>query len=297
MNRHFDKTVAMNEFGFMEIEAKPSVEELKAYYAERYYQHDKGAHSHRYGDEEIAFINNKIAQKHRVISQLGLSKARPRLLDVGAGEGWALSYFQAQGWACRGLDFSSHGCESHNPQVLDLLRAGDLFENIDRLIEEGEGFDVIWLDNVLEHVLDPLALVRALGRITLDGGVLVIEVPNDFSLLQRYARDSGLIDREFWVAVPDHLSYFNREGLVNLCAAGGWCVQRVLADFPIDFFLLNDESNYVADGNKGKACHRARVRLDNLFHSIGVDETNALYEKLADMGLGRQIVGFFKRAG
>jgi len=34
---------------------------------------------------------------------------------------------------------------------------------------------------------------------------------------------------------------------------------------------------------------------DYLLHSVDLDKANALYEAMADMGLGWQIVGFFRR--
>jgi len=292
----FSKDLKINKFGYIEIKSKPDPAELKKYYQDKYYQHDKGAHSHIYSEEEKQFFRNKVEQKHYVLTSLGLNSPIPKLLDIGAGEGWALSYFREQGWDCRGLDFSCYGCETQNPHVLNDLVTGDVFENVANIVKTGECFDVIWLDNVLEHVIDPFALINTLKIIINDGGYLVIEVPNDFSLTQKYAIDKGLIDSEFWVAVPDHLSYFNRDGLINLCAEAGWSVEKVLADFPIDFFLLNDSSNYVADSSKGKSCHHARVRLDNLFHNIGVEKSNNLYESLAEMGLGRQIIGFFTKS-
>jgi hypothetical protein len=67
-----------------------------------------------------------------------------------------------------------------------------------------------------------------------------------------------------------------------------------LADYPIDWNLLNPDSNYVKDRTKGKNCHKERIEFENLVHNLDVDKLIALYKSLADLGLGRQITGFFK---
>ena len=35
---------------------------------------------------------------------------------------------------------------------------------------------------------------------------------NDFSILQKYLMERNHINSEFWVAIPDHVSYFNNAG-------------------------------------------------------------------------------------
>ena len=81
-----------------------------------------------------------------------------------------------------------------------------------------------------------------------------------------------------------------------LVESAGWGVERLISDFPIDFNLFNPDSNYVEDPSRGKGCHQARVAIENLIHGISPDGANRLYEALAELGLGRQIVAFLKPA-
>ncbi|MCL4442405.1 MAG: hypothetical protein M1609_17970 [Firmicutes bacterium] len=85
--------VKKNKFGFYELIDKPSPEELSLYYANKYFQEAKGGYEKSYSKEEVQYINNKIAQKYRVISKLlDMSDTiKMQFLDVGCGEGWALS--------------------------------------------------------------------------------------------------------------------------------------------------------------------------------------------------------------
>ncbi len=300
-------TLRLNEFGYYEIKDKPSPEELREYYAQRYYQENLTTYQAEYPLEELEHLNGKLRLRHWVLAQLRLAgqqngaSAYPEwdnhnsFLDIGCGEGWALAYFQKQGWDVLGLDFSSFALEKFNPELRSQLRTGDLFEQVRQLSREGQAFDVLWLDNVLEHVLDPAELLRLCRTLIKPNGVLVVDVPNDFSSLQQHLLDTGKIDRPFWVVLPDHLSYFNQTGLRNLAEATGWGVGKVLGDQPIDLNLLNPATNYVMNREAGHAAHRARLEQDNfLLHTASIPAVAAYYESLAAVGLGRNIVAFLQ---
>lgn len=289
--------VHKNHFGFYELTDKPSQDDLKKYYAEKYYQQSLSTYQQVYSEEEIAYMRNKLEQKYLAAGKLftGTAETQRRFLDVGAGEGWALDYFREQGWHCTGLDYSEYGCRAHNPDCVANLMVGDIYESLDKLAHEGRKFDLVLLDNVLEHVPKPLSLLNGIRSLTETGGVLIIEVPNDFSVVQQYLLGNGYISRPFWIAIPDHISYFNRDGLTALCDEAGWKMQCVLGDFPIDFSLFNEATNYVESKSAGKPCHRVRVAVENLMHSISPEKTNTLYEALADLGMGRQLIGFFQK--
>ena len=301
-------TLRLNEFGFYEIKTKPSPEELREYYAQRYYQENLTTYQAEYPPEELEHINGKLRLRHWVLAQLrragqpngGVHQEEPgarSLLDIGCGEGWALAYFQRLGWEVLGLDFSSFSLDRFNPELREQLRTGDLYEGVQQLADNGHLYDVLWLDNVLEHVLEPAALLRLCRALVKPNGVLVVDVPNDFSSLQQHLLDTGKIDRPFWVVLPDHLSYFNQAGLRNLAQATGWRVAKVLGDQPIDLNLLNPVTNYVMNREAGKAAHQARLEQDNfLLHTAAIPAVAAYYESLAGVGLGRSIVAFLQPA-
>jgi 2-polyprenyl-3-methyl-5-hydroxy-6-metoxy-1,4-benzoquinol methylase len=289
--------VIKNHFGYYELKHKPSPEQLQDYYEKKYYQNNSKSYNHEYSEEELAYISNKITQKSQVINQL-LSipqEHKPKLLDIGCGEGWALQYFANLGWDVVGVDYSEFGCNTHNPSMINNLITGEITENLHTLVNDLQKFDLIWLDNVLEHVLEPEELLNVCNKLVNDRGLLVIEVPNDFSSVQEHLLDQGLISRSFWVAVPDHISYFNKVGLNRLCDQCGWTTKKNMGDFPIDFNLFNERTNYIENSDAGGNCHLSRIRIENFLHHISVDKTNQLYEVLADMGLGRQIIGFYGR--
>ncbi len=308
--------VHLNELGYYEVTRKPTPEDLRDYYSQRYYQESRSSYQPAYSEAEREHIEGKLHLRHWVLAQLlnpsGATEtpvlgAPPTLdetptdaaartfLDVGCGEGWALDYFQRQGWDVLGLDFSSFSLEQFHPGLRGRLRAGDLYHGLQELITEGRQFDVLWLDNVLEHVLDPAELLRRCRALTRPGGVLLVDVPNDFSPLQQHLLAAGHIDRPFWVALPDHLSYFGAEGLRKLANATGWRTAKILGDQPIDLNLFNPATNYVMDKSAGKAAHQARLEQDNfLLRTATLPAVAAYYEAMAGVGLGRSVVAFLQ---
>lgn len=287
-----DKRLFMNRHGYYEVAQKPTVDELQTYYADKYYQDGCGSYEAAgYSDDEIRYFLNKIEQKYLAAKAAspGLSKGERKFLDVGAGEGWGMRFFSGMGWSCLGLDFSRYGCEKNNPDQKECLKDGDIFRNLEELVSKGVKYDLILLDNVLEHVVDPKGLLESLRGIVAENGVLIIEVPNDFSVLQQHLLQHGHISETFWVALPDHLHYFNRDGLSSLSRDAGWVVNSVMSDYPIDFNLLNINTNYVKSPEVGKSCHLERVEMENLLHDISPQKTNALYQAFADLGLGREL--------
>ncbi|WP_332650951.1 class I SAM-dependent methyltransferase [Lysinibacillus sp. 54212] len=290
--------VNRNDFGYYEIAKRPTQEELNEYYTKTYYQDNKGSYSHEYTIEEKKYFNNHLEQKEIIIrkffdSKKNVSFSELSMLDIGAGEGYCLNYFSNLGLDVTGIDFSTHGCEIHNPQQLENLLVGDTMDVIDNLAIESKSYNIVTMNNVLEHVIDPGKLLEKLRKIMNENSLLIIEVPNDFSELQQYLLKTNKIDTEFWIAIPDHLSYFNKEGLVNLCNEFGFKEYQLYSDYPIDLNLLIDSSNYIKNAAIGKDIHRKRVEIENYLHSKSPAKLLEIYKILAEMGLGRQIVGYF----
>lgn len=286
--------VYKTELGYYSLKTIPTQEELEDYYEKKYYQQSRSTYEKKYSSEEKLYLLNQLELKNKILDiYLKNNNNEKKFLDVGCGEGWALSFFKKLNWSVKGLDYSNFGCRQHNPDCVQDIIVGDIFKNLRCLIDNQEKFDVILLDNVLEHVIDPISMLQDLKSISNENTILIIEVPNDFSVLQQYLRDKGKIDNDFWVVSPDHLSYFNKESLANLCNFSGWEQLKVIGDYPIDINLFNINTNYVKNKSVGKSCYHAKIEVDNLLHTISIEKKINLYETLADMGLGRQIISFF----
>ena len=101
-----DPRLKKHSLGYWEIENKPSIEDLQKYYADTYYQEGKGSYELQYGSDELIYFNSKLEQRWTVIKQyLSELSKKPRMLDVGCGEGFALAFFRSHGWHVRRIRF------------------------------------------------------------------------------------------------------------------------------------------------------------------------------------------------
>jgi 2-polyprenyl-3-methyl-5-hydroxy-6-metoxy-1,4-benzoquinol methylase len=289
-----DPKLRQHELGFWELADKPSSEALANYYEQTYYQNESGNYRKEYTPLELEVIGLRIGQRAARIQALMGYDAAGSMLDVGCGEGFVISHFQKLGWRVAGIDFSRAGVTQMNPDCESFVEQGDVFQLLGSKIAAGERYDLVWLGNVLEHVLDPVGLLRSLSKIVKPEGLLVVTVPNDGNAYHETLLANRDIPLRFWIAIPDHISYFTADSLRRTADATGWECLELQADFPIDLFLAHPGSNYVADRSKGVAAHRARLQLEHLIGLAGSEAANRFYKSLADVGLGRNITAFLR---
>jgi len=288
--------VILNEYGFYTLKNLPTDEEREAYYKDQYYQTDSAGYTVHYTLQEMNMFNAKLEQKLLLVDEhLCEGRRNYAFLDIGCGEGFAVAFFKQKGFSVLGLDYSSAGLKNHNPDVVEDVMIGDVYDSIDDLINRGRQFDVINMDNLLEHVTDPLALLEQTYSLMQENGIAIIKVPNDFSVLQQYFIENGIMDKPHWIAPLDHISYFNKDGLINLCKVAGLECVDFAGDSLVEFFALNPDTNYFKNKSVGKSCHLARVAQENIFHDVSPEKTLKLLRVFGEMGIGRQMTGVFKK--
>jgi SAM-dependent methyltransferase len=93
-----------------------------------------------------------------------------RVLDVGCGTGWLAEHFP--NWT--GIDGSPDAVERGRAKGRD-VRLGD----VDRSLPfPDEQFDGVVLKDLLEHVADPVAVVREARRVLVPGGTVFASSPD-----------------------------------------------------------------------------------------------------------------------
>lgn len=90
-------------------------------------------------------------------------------------------------------------------------------------------------------------------------------------------------------------AYFTKDGLVCLLESFGFECKDILGDSYIEFFLGNDDTNYYENPSCGKNCYRGHLLVENLMHEISPEKSLVVFRTLGEMGLGRRIIGIFKR--
>lgn len=289
----------MTQHGFVSASPLPTVEELGKFYSELYYQQPQSkTYQESYPDWDMRHKRHGAAI---LMKAFEFAAGRPmsgadRYLDIGCGEGFALQAAQDLGMKISGFDFSEFGLKKFHPGLLSCFEAGDAMEILPLLVSRGQSFEFCSMLNVLEHVIDPAALLKSAGTVMAKEGLLAITVPNDFSNLQKKLRELGHLDRDFWFCPPQHLHYFNTENLPLFAAAHGFTLVDMYSGFPIDLFLMHPGSNYIADPEKGPAAHRARVEIDLLLAQSGDGSYLNLCRAMARCGLGRDFTVILKKS-
>ena len=291
-----DERLTKNPLGFFEIKDKPSEQDLQRFYSEEYYQNSTSCtYQHEYSPEESRLLRHK-AEVRRDHAQQISGRGEKRFLDVGCGEGWMLDAFQASSWNVIGVDYSEHGLQSMNPHLVPQVFVGDIYAYLDAAIDKARVHEIVNLDHVLEHVLDPAKLLERLHRIVAPEGCLMLAVPNDDTAYHAKLIEGNRVSRSWWISPPDHLNYFSAESLRKLVHATGWTFVDLWADFPIDWYLANEYSNYVDSPELGPAAHSARLLIEECLAERGAAAEIGLYRALADCGLGRSLTAFLQPA-
>ncbi|MDE2182247.1 MAG: class I SAM-dependent methyltransferase [Alphaproteobacteria bacterium] len=275
--------IACEICGFRHALPLPEPDAMERAYRDAYYTEEKPTFlAHAGEDQQWA----ELAQRDRLeIFERLLGPARRKLLDIGSGPGFFLRTAKQTGWRVLGIEPSRQAAAHARAMGIEVVEG---FFNEDTAPGLGR-FDVVHMNNVLEHVPDPMSVVNAARDLIDRGGILCINVPNDFSPLQ-FAGRAAVGAGEWWLAPPHHLNYFDFESASGLLDRVGLKVVERTTSFPMELFLMMGE-DYTKDSTLGRACHNRRKRFDLAFENAGLKETRrAFYRALAHAGIGREAV-------
>lgn len=137
-----------------------------------------------------------------------------RLLDIGCGSGEFLLRARSLGWKVEGVDFDPKAVEAARASGLE-VRVG----SIEAYSDVRDAFDVVTCNHVIEHVYDPVYLIRAIHRILKLGGLLWIETPN-------IASAGHALFGAAWRGLesPRHIAILNYRILVRLLTEAGFSI-------------------------------------------------------------------------
>ena len=260
----------------------PTPGELAHAYRHDYYSTEKPLYIERH-IEDLEWWNLVYAERYDLFERL-LPASRRRLLDIGSGPGYFLLHGRERGWTVRGIEPSSQAAAHSRGLGLDIVEA--FFD--DRLAPTLDGYDVVHMNEVLEHVPDPRQVLRLASCVLASGGLISVMVPNDYNPFQTALRDACAFE-PWWVAPPHHINYFDVDSIQRLLNEE-FEVVSVETTFPIDLFLLMGD-NYVGNDALGRACHARRKRFEIALARAGKSALKQeLYRSLAKLGVGRDVV-------
>lgn len=147
-----------------------------------------------------------VRRDRELLGHLRYLRSRPegRLLDVGCGDGAYLALLRSLGWTTTiGVDPDPTAVQRARDAGLD-VRLG----TCDDVALPAGSFDAITLNHSIEHVHDPIGLLRECHRLLAPGGELIVYTPNlDSNGHLRFGRNWFHLDP------PRHLVIFTPASL------------------------------------------------------------------------------------
>ena len=188
----------------------PPADRLSEIYPPNYYSYQSRDHRHTFTERVKEQLDSRFFGK--LLSQIPGNDLH--VLDVGGGSGWLLTLLR---------EVSPRVKETHEVDIDENARrlaerAGHVFHcsPVEQFQARGS-FDLILMLNLIEHVANPGAVLRAMSRLLSPRGLLVIKTPNVDTL------DCRLFRRHNWGGFhcPRHFVLFNRQSMIDLGEKSG----------------------------------------------------------------------------
>ncbi len=198
--------VRCNNCDFVFTAPIPSEQELAAYYRKFDYKDIPSA--------------ERIIRSDAIRSLGKISKhvsTRGYLLDVGCGRGYFLDEARKLGWRTYGVDVSELVTDYARSKLHLTVFHSDIFS-----FKSKQTFDLVTLNQVVEHFVNPERLLNKCSEFLTTGGLLYIATPNVESIGAKVLKDS--FDHYL---PPEHVSYFSQHTLIKLLKKLGFDIVYV----------------------------------------------------------------------
>ena len=217
-----------------------------------------------------------------------------RVLDIGCGYGETLGYHQ------------SRGCDVYGVEVDENIRP--VAEKFGYKINVGlfdpnnyppGFFDYVTMDQVIEHLSNPVETLRGINNILKPGGVLILGTPNPNGWGAYFFRNS-------WINwhTPYHLQLFSVKSMRFLAEETGMTLELVKTVTNSDWLLfqwihllmrpeMGKRSAFWNQNTKKNIAHKAIITITKWFHILKI---NHVITRFFDaIGLGDNYVFFLRK--
>lgn len=149
----------------------------------------------------------------RQLSELEALVPKGHLLDVGCAGGFLVEEAIRRGWQAEGVELSEYASDYARNTLGLKVRTGSLRE---AQFADGR-FDALVMDDVIEHLENPVTDVQEVWRILKPGGIFLLHTPNAASPWRH------LMGKHWIHLKPDeHLFYFTPDTITLLLESAGF---------------------------------------------------------------------------
>lgn len=161
-----------------------------------------------------------------------------RVLDIGCGYCEALGYHEARGCEAYGVEADIN--------VKDIAKAQGFKVHIGLFDPEIYGpdyFDYVTMDQVIEHVTDPIVTLKGIAKVLKTGGIAILSTPNADGWGAR------IFGRRWinWHA-PYHLNFFTSQSMTFAAENAGLNLEQVMTITSSEWLLYQWNHLYTFPG-------------------------------------------------
>jgi SAM-dependent methyltransferase len=195
--------------GLVMMHPLPTREELPGLYPSTYHSFDPPT------NRVDAFLLRRYQQRQADICRRHLPPGGT-FLEIGCATGDVLAELRDEYPVVAGIELSKEACAVAWERGLDVFH-GTLDE-----YETDQRFDVVFMSQVIEHVLDPVATVAKIAGLLKPGGVLYVETPNIRAF-------DAKVWKQRWglIHYPRHLFLFDKRTIRRLLDGAGLETEKI----------------------------------------------------------------------
>lgn len=178
-------------------------------------------------------------------------KSRISVLDFGSGYGNLIQELEHE--------FEIEGIEIDDQARMESLKKGyRVHESLESVKKLNRKFDLITMIHVVEHLTDPVEVLKQLSSLLNENGSILIETPNaDDALLISY----NCLAFQNWTYWSHHPVLFNFKGLSNLLDRAQL---KCVSSEPVQRYNLANHMYWLSQGRPGGHKHWAGFFSDHL---------------------------------
>lgn len=217
-----------------------------------------------------------------------------RILDVGCGFGESLGYHSARGCDVYGVE-----ADENIRRVVDKFGFKVHVGLFDEKVYESNFFDYVTMDQVFEHVQNPIEVLKDVARVLKPGGLAILSVPNA-------AGWGAKLFGRLWINwhAPYHLQFFSVHSMQLAAETTGFSLDKTITVTASDWLHYQwiHLLTYPNEGNpsefwtqKGRfsLTQKIAIKILTMLHSSKVDH---LITRIFDsLGMGDNRLFFLHR--
>ncbi len=187
------------------------------------------------GLDRMEFRFNIVGPTMRMLPPITISGYRRRWLDIGCAIGNLLEEVQRCG-------YESCGLEPNTSMVEWLMRNRSHIHCTPGFLSdlpEGQLYDIISADNVLEHLNEPVNFITSIHQRLTKDSLLVLRVPNFDNITRLVIQKMGRLQTSYIICPDGHPCNYSRRSLQALLERCGFRVIHVMEHLMLSYPLKN----------------------------------------------------------